>query len=356
MTRPSWLIPAGCVLAVCARQRAAAVGARRARHRAPPTHSRPTITRCSKTFRAARFDFFWEQADPATGIVRDRARTDGSTYPESHREIGSIASTGFGLTGLCIAAERGWKPDGRAEGARPQHAAVLRGPRVRQPRLVLSLAEHPHGRARVEERGVVDRHGAAGGRRHHAAPVLQRRRGRRAAGDADLRARRFHVDAQRASDAALARLAAGDRLDSQPMGGVQRAHDPLRAWPGIADASAAGRVMGRVEAAALHVRATIPTCTRCRRSSFTSTRRPGSTSGLFTIRCRRSPTGTPTRLSRPTHSGSSCWTCAPSFLATRRRCGASPRRTRAADTRPGAAPRATATSTAASCRRRLAAR
>src|SRR4030095_6589057 len=58
------------------------------------------------------FHFFWEQADRGTGIVRDRARTDGSTYPESHREIGSIASTGFGLTGLCIAAERGWQPDG----------------------------------------------------------------------------------------------------------------------------------------------------------------------------------------------------------------------------------------------------
>ena len=52
------------------------------------------------------FRFFWEQADPSTGIVRDRARLDGSPLPASHREIGSIASTGFGLTALCIAAER----------------------------------------------------------------------------------------------------------------------------------------------------------------------------------------------------------------------------------------------------------
>lgn len=56
------------------------------------------------------FRFFWDQADASTGIVRDRARTDGSTLPDSHREIGSIASTGFGLTGLCIAAERSWMP------------------------------------------------------------------------------------------------------------------------------------------------------------------------------------------------------------------------------------------------------
>src|ERR1700737_2906918 len=59
------------------------------------------------------FQFFWEQADPATGIVRDRARTDGSPS-EAARDIGSIASVGFGLSSLCIAAERGWLP--RASG------------------------------------------------------------------------------------------------------------------------------------------------------------------------------------------------------------------------------------------------
>ena len=55
------------------------------------------------------FMFFWEQADPSTGIVRDRSRTDGSPSP-SAPEIGRIASVGFGLSGLCIAAERGWLP------------------------------------------------------------------------------------------------------------------------------------------------------------------------------------------------------------------------------------------------------
>src|SRR6188474_36104 len=53
------------------------------------------------------FMFFWEQADPATGIVRDRSRTDGGP---SNERIGSIASVGFGLSGMCIAAERGWLP------------------------------------------------------------------------------------------------------------------------------------------------------------------------------------------------------------------------------------------------------
>jgi hypothetical protein len=56
------------------------------------------------------FNFFWENADPNTGLVRDRARTDGSSHDERHRNVASIASTGFGLTALCIAAERGWAP------------------------------------------------------------------------------------------------------------------------------------------------------------------------------------------------------------------------------------------------------
>ena len=54
------------------------------------------------------FRFFWENADPTTSLVRDRARSDGSPHDADHRYIASIASTGFGLTALCIAAERSW--------------------------------------------------------------------------------------------------------------------------------------------------------------------------------------------------------------------------------------------------------
>jgi hypothetical protein len=54
------------------------------------------------------FLFFWEQADKATGIVRDRSRTDGTPVEGGGRNVGSIAAVGFGLSGLCIAAERQW--------------------------------------------------------------------------------------------------------------------------------------------------------------------------------------------------------------------------------------------------------
>src|SRR5260370_8051165 len=52
------------------------------------------------------FRFFWEQADPTTGLVRDRALAN-SAMPDP-RTHASSAATGFGLAGLCIAADRHW--------------------------------------------------------------------------------------------------------------------------------------------------------------------------------------------------------------------------------------------------------
>src|SRR5689334_16536709 len=54
------------------------------------------------------FRYFWEQADPQTGLVPDRARIDGSSLPESHANVASTAATGFGLTSLCIAVDHNW--------------------------------------------------------------------------------------------------------------------------------------------------------------------------------------------------------------------------------------------------------
>src|SRR6185503_11788472 len=54
----------------------------------------------------ASFLYFWESADPRTGLVKDRSRADG----QDSREVGSIAATGFGLTALCIGHERKYAP------------------------------------------------------------------------------------------------------------------------------------------------------------------------------------------------------------------------------------------------------
>ena len=79
-----------------------------------PAPPHPAISREDDAFledlSRRTFMFFWEQADPATGIVRDRSRTDGGPANDEAKNIGSIASVGFGLSGMCIAAERGWLP------------------------------------------------------------------------------------------------------------------------------------------------------------------------------------------------------------------------------------------------------
>ena len=55
----------------------------------------------------ANFLFFWEQADPRTGLVRDRCNVQ---QPDKNTSPASIASTGFGLTALCIGHKRGYLP------------------------------------------------------------------------------------------------------------------------------------------------------------------------------------------------------------------------------------------------------
>ena len=61
--------------------------------------------------RAAQY--FYEQADPTTGLIYDRARANGLGLPEggithAYRSASSIAATGFGLSGLCVAAQHGY--------------------------------------------------------------------------------------------------------------------------------------------------------------------------------------------------------------------------------------------------------
>jgi len=59
----------------------------------------------------ANFLFFWEQASPQTGLVKDRT----NVRTADHTVVASIAGTGFGLTALCIGHQRGWisLPDAR---------------------------------------------------------------------------------------------------------------------------------------------------------------------------------------------------------------------------------------------------
>jgi len=50
------------------------------------------------------FLYFWEQADPKTGLVKDRC----NVHTNDQGIVASIAATGFGLTALCIGEKRGF--------------------------------------------------------------------------------------------------------------------------------------------------------------------------------------------------------------------------------------------------------
>ncbi|MCL4855062.1 MAG: hypothetical protein KJZ78_27180, partial [Bryobacteraceae bacterium] len=55
----------------------------------------------------AAFLYFWEQADPNTGLVKDRCNIRSGNDTGT---VASIAATGFGLTALCIGYSRGFVP------------------------------------------------------------------------------------------------------------------------------------------------------------------------------------------------------------------------------------------------------
>jgi len=52
----------------------------------------------------ANFQYFWDQANPKTGLVKDRC----NVHTDDGGIVGSIAATGFGLTALCIGEKRGF--------------------------------------------------------------------------------------------------------------------------------------------------------------------------------------------------------------------------------------------------------
>src|ERR1051326_4023816 len=51
------------------------------------------------TLQRSAFNFFWNEVNPANGLIRDRSSSGAPS---------SIASVGFGLTAICIGADHGW--------------------------------------------------------------------------------------------------------------------------------------------------------------------------------------------------------------------------------------------------------
>ncbi len=91
-------------------QRSAVQAAETAQPNALKTLS-PADDQFLEELESANFLFFWEQADPHTGLVKDRNTVNAAGKRPPPREVvASIAATGFGLTALCIGHKRGYVP------------------------------------------------------------------------------------------------------------------------------------------------------------------------------------------------------------------------------------------------------
>jgi hypothetical protein len=74
------------------------------RLQAPATPYQGTDDQLLDEIQRGSFQFFWNETNPSTGQVKDRALLNGN----DKRTMSSIAATGFGLTALCIGDARGY--------------------------------------------------------------------------------------------------------------------------------------------------------------------------------------------------------------------------------------------------------
>jgi hypothetical protein len=76
-----------------------------------PTSLSPDDDQFLDELEKLNFQYFWEQASPQTGLIKDRC----DVLVKDTSVVASIAATGFGLTALCIGQKRGFVslPDAR---------------------------------------------------------------------------------------------------------------------------------------------------------------------------------------------------------------------------------------------------
>src|SRR5690606_10079913 len=53
------------------------------------------------------FHYFWEGAEPTSGLARERIHLDGE-YPQNDQNVITIGGSGFGIMGIITAMERGF--------------------------------------------------------------------------------------------------------------------------------------------------------------------------------------------------------------------------------------------------------
>ncbi|MGO1242737.1 glucoamylase family protein [Sphingobacterium sp. JB170] len=59
------------------------------------------------TIQQQTFKYFWDGAEPTSGLARERIHIDGE-YPENDQNVVTIGGSGFGIMGIVVAIERGY--------------------------------------------------------------------------------------------------------------------------------------------------------------------------------------------------------------------------------------------------------
>jgi hypothetical protein len=67
------------------------------------TSEKQLMTRVQKQ----TFNYFWEGAEPNSGLARERIHTDG-VYPQNDQDIVTMGGSGFGLMAILVGVERGF--------------------------------------------------------------------------------------------------------------------------------------------------------------------------------------------------------------------------------------------------------
>lgn len=101
----------------------------------------------------AIFLYFWEQASSITGQVKDRAFAAGNDT----RTVSSIAATGFGLTALCIADQRGYMASSDITARGPGHIEFSSEPDAEPKRLLLPFHRYEYWAEGEAVRGFFNR-------------------------------------------------------------------------------------------------------------------------------------------------------------------------------------------------------
>jgi hypothetical protein len=121
----------------------------------PPFTLSPEDDQFLNEMESANALYFWEQGSPKTGMVKDRC----NAQTNDQGTVASIAATGFGLTALCIADQRGFIP---ADAALERVFAALRflWKKVPQHRgFFLSLRQYRYRRTRMGLGDFIRRYG-----------------------------------------------------------------------------------------------------------------------------------------------------------------------------------------------------